>query len=135
MKLTMFVELLFLLLVAGHGQAWGKQELTDQEMDQVAAGEITANIVDGMLQFQFGKDTAGGRHVEGSGSVKQLAGSLPADGSTSLLLRDNAQSNLSSFITVNAINSIITLLVNLNVSINSTVGGVNQSNGAAGPHQ
>ena len=134
MKPMMFTALLFLLLVAGLGEAWGKQELSDQEMDQIAGGEISGNLVDGVLQFQFGKDTISGRHVEGSGSVKQLVGPLPTDGSSNFILRDNAQSNLSSFITVNAVNSIISLLVNLNVSINSTVGGVSQSNAAVRSH-
>jgi hypothetical protein len=134
MKPTMFAVLLLLLLVAGLREAWGKQELSDQEMDQIAGGEISANLVDGVLQFQFGKDTISGRHVDGSGSVKQISGPIPTDGSTNFILRDNAQSNLSSFITVNAVNSIISLLVNLNVSINSTVGGVSQSNSGYGSH-
>ena len=45
-----------------------------------------------------------------------------------LILRDNAQGNLRSLINVNAVNSLIQVLVNLNININSTVGSVQQIN-------
>jgi hypothetical protein len=43
-------------------------------------------------------------------------------------LGGNAQQNLSSLININAVNSTINVLLNLNVNINSTVGTILQSN-------
>jgi len=45
-----------------------------------------------------------------------------------LTLNGNAQQNLSSLININAVNSKINVLLNLNVNINSTVGTIIQSN-------
>ena len=120
-----------MLLLLGPIPVLGMQELSENELDEITAGGISANIVDGVLQFQFAKETASGRYVEGSGTVSQLAQPL-SGGSSSILLRDNAQSNLSSFITVNAVNSVVQLLVNLNININSVIGTLGQSN-TSGP--
>jgi hypothetical protein len=46
----------------------------------------------------------------------------------SLTLDGAAQQNLSSLVNINAVNSRINVLLNLNVNMNSTVGTVTQSN-------
>jgi hypothetical protein len=45
-----------------------------------------------------------------------------------LNLTASAQQNLSSLININAVNSTINVLLNLNININSTVGTILQSN-------
>jgi hypothetical protein len=45
-----------------------------------------------------------------------------------LSLNGNAQQNLSSLVNINAVNSKINVLLNLNVNINSTVSTLTQSN-------
>ena len=104
------------------------EELTEGELGEITAGAASAQLVDGVLQFQFAKETAGGRYIEGSGSVARYAEPLSGGAGSYLIVSDNAQSNLSSFITVNAVNSAVTLLVNLNININSIIGSVGQTN-------
>lgn len=45
-----------------------------------------------------------------------------------LTLNGSAQQNLSSLININAVNSKVNVLLNLNVNINSTVGTIIQTN-------
>jgi hypothetical protein len=45
-----------------------------------------------------------------------------------LALSDNAQSGLQSLVNINAVNSAVNVLLNLNVSIDSSVGAINQMN-------
>jgi hypothetical protein len=45
-----------------------------------------------------------------------------------LSLNGNAQQNLSSLVNINAVNSQVNVLLNLNVNINSTVGTLTQAN-------
>lgn len=131
MKIMIIAALASAILALGPGPATAMQELSDGELDRVTAGGIAVNLVDGVVQFQFSRTTASGRTVDGSGTVTKLAEPLPAGGVSSMQLSDYAQSNLSSFITVNAVNSVVQLLVNMNVNINSVVGSVGQSNAAA----
>ena len=46
----------------------------------------------------------------------------------SLQLMDNAQANLRSLININAVNSPIQVLMNLNINVNSNIGNLNQMN-------
>jgi hypothetical protein len=66
------------------------------------------------------------------GSVEVVEPDRAANTST-LVIRDNAQQNLQSLINVTAVNSRIQVLVNLNITINSTVGAVQQINASGVP--
>ena len=45
-----------------------------------------------------------------------------------LMIRDNAQGSLKSFININAVNAPVQILLNLNVNIESRVGTLKQFN-------
>ena len=129
MKRILLLYLAGLLLFGAVSPAEAeKRKLNDAEMDQVtAAGVWTEEVVDGVIRFHF-EGRAGRSHtVNGSGTIELLAAELPLNAAT-LILRDNAQGNLRSLINVNAVNSLIQVLVNLNININSTVGSVQQIN-------
>lgn len=81
------------------------REMDDREMDSVAGG------------------------ITGSFDMTQSGNMQLNDNSTqSLSLSDQAQQNLSSLVNLISINSTISVMMNLNVNINSTVGTVNQGN-------
>ena len=130
---------LAVLFVAEPGQAQVRK-LTDAELDRVTAGGVTVpqqNVPTSQpgspLDFEF-KSPAGSRHtVEGTGTVQVLEQPNAKGGISSVIVRDNAQQHLQSFINVTAANSIIQVLVNLNISINSTVGAIQQVNSSGNP--
>lgn len=101
--------------------------LSDAALDQVTAGTISAGISNGVLAFQGQTPTANGL-VSSTGSL--AIQNAPIGGTTlgTLSLNGNAQQNLSSLVNINAVNSKINVLLNLNVNINSTVGTLTQSN-------
>jgi hypothetical protein len=57
-----------------------------------------------------------------------LTGPITGTNMSALTLNGGAQQNLSSLVNINAVNSNINVLLNLNVNMNSTVGTVMQSN-------
>jgi hypothetical protein len=115
------------------------RKLSDSELDRVTAGGVNAPApaipvrpASGSVAFEF-KSPAGSRHtVEGNGSVQVLETDARR-ATSSLLLSDNAQQNLQSLINVTAVNSMIQVLVNLNISINSAITSLNQINAPSGP--
>jgi hypothetical protein len=66
--------------------------------------------------------------VTGVGTLTVLKGPIAGTNMGSLTLNGEAQQNLSSLVNINAVNSKINVLLNLNVNINSAVGTVVQSN-------
>jgi hypothetical protein len=103
----------------------GKHLLTDEEMDQVCAGGVDATMTGNVLSFA-GR-TANGE-VSGAGTVEVRTAAEQNATSGVLILQDSAQSGSKSFIGINAVNSQIQVLLNLNVNINSTVGTLSQTN-------
>jgi len=111
--------------------------LDDAELASVQGlGIQLSNTSDGMTRFTFQHEGANSKKIEGSGDlsvVKQSAltdPSLLINNNNSLILRDNAQNNLSSIVNVNAVNSAVQVLLNLNININSQVGSMVQGNKA-----
>lgn len=102
-----------------------KRILTDEEMDQVSAGSATAQMNGNILSFAG--QTANG-NVSGSGTVEVKKAAEQNTTSGVLVLQDAAQSGSKSFIGINAVNSQIQVLVNLNININSSVGTLHQAN-------
>ena len=103
----------------------GKRVLSDEEMDEVSAGAATAQMNGNVLSFAG--QTANG-NVSGSGTVEVKNAAEQNATSGVLVLQDAAQSGSKSFIGINAVNSQIQVLVNLNININSSVGTLHQAN-------
>ena len=135
--MTSVASVLFVAAFAGVGDAQVRK-LSDAELDRVTAGAVSpaapaAQALTPASPFTFDfKSPAGTRHVvEGTGSV-QVVEPDGAGVKNTLVIRDNAQQNLQSFINVTAVNSRIQVLVNLNITINSTVGTIQQVNASGG---
>lgn len=116
-----------LLLAAFSASADEKQPMTDAELDAVTAGAAAGSDSEDLLTFEAVKTTRSGKTVTADGSLRVIDATK---GITvgNLTLSDGAQSNLQSVININAVNSAVNVLLNLNVNIDSSVGAVNQLN-------
>jgi hypothetical protein len=105
-----------------------KYKLTNKELDQVVAGGLSTQVVQNVTNFNFQGSAGSNQTVDAQGSiqVKKLADASQTAGS--LLIQDSAQQNLRSLVNINAVNSKIQVLINMNVNINSTVGTLRQIN-------
>lgn len=126
---SLVIATLVLLTQAGISQTHKKPvPMSDSTLDHVTAAGISANASDGVVKFQGQVPTANGL-VSSAGTLAiQNGGPVSSTSIGSLTLNGNAQQNLSSLININAVNSKINVLLNLNVNINSTVGSILQSN-------
>ena len=107
-------------------QVWALEELTDEQLHAVTAGsqDPTASSEAALTRIPFRYSSAKAR-VDGEVLVVPLA--LTQQTAT-LKLTDNAQSHLRSMININAVNSPIQILLNLNINVNSKIGNINQWN-------
>ena len=119
----LFFFLLTPLLPTG---AWGLEELTDEDLNAVTAGNVDPayESVEALTRIPF-HYTSGKGKIDGEVFVLPMAN---YNNLGTLQLTDNAQSNLRSLINVNAVNSPVQILLNLNININSTIGNINQLN-------
>ena len=116
-----------LLAIASTANA--AEPLNDMELDAITAG--AADQTSELLEFNVKHETASGRRIEVDGRVDvDRVRSLE---NAALLLQDSAQSNLQSLININAVQSAVNVLVNLNINIDSQVGELHQINLAAPP--
>ena len=117
---------LFLVIAILPTEAWGLEELTDQELNTVTAGSVDPayESVEALTRIPFHYASGKGR-IDGEVFVLPMA---KYNNLGTLQLMDNAQSNLRSLINVNAVNSPVQILLNLNININSTIGKINQLN-------
>jgi hypothetical protein len=101
------------------------EPLSDQQLDVVSAGTESVPS-DELLKFNAQHQTASGKKVIVDGTLDlERAKSIDV---SSLMLRDNAQSNLKSLININAVQSNVNVLLNLNIMIDSQVGELRQLN-------
>jgi len=114
--LTILTILTLVGLPCGSGLMAAPRELTDAEMDAVTGGN--APPVDPSTDQTTTSDT--GPAVITSTSINNSINTIT--------LSDQAQQNLTSMVNILSINSSVQVMLNLNVSINSTVGTVNQGN-------
>jgi hypothetical protein len=123
---TLVIASLLLFTHAAVGQS-KKKPLNDEAMDRVTAAGVTATASQGVVKFSGQVPTKNGL-VSAAGNLAVT--SAPVSGTTigTLNLNGNAQQNLNSLININAVNSTISVLLNLNINIDSTVGTVVQSN-------
>ena len=121
------IALVATLGAAGYAAADGR-ELSDAELDEVVAGTVPADVHEELLSFSY-IGSAGSRHMAEVDGTLSVSGQPLADVPTGLLIIDNgAQNNLRALVNLNAVNSEVTVLLNLNISINSVVGDVRQIN-------
>lgn len=123
---TLVVLGLLLVTQAGVSQS-KKKALSDDMLDRVTAAGVTATVSQGVINFSGQVPTANGL-VTSTGSLAIQTSPFTGTTLSSLTLNGNAQQNLSSLININAVNSKINVLLNLNININSTVGTILQSN-------
>ncbi len=103
--------------------------LNDAELDQVTAAgfSATVNTAGNSLNFNAAVPTPNGL-VTANGDASVLAQPMSGTNVGSITLNGSAQQGLNSLININAVNSSIAVLLNLNVTLNSTVGSITQSN-------
>lgn len=126
MKRLLVIAGLALLTQVGLAQHKSKP-MSDGALDNVTAAGVTATASNGVVAFQGQVPTANGL-VSSAGTLSLQSKPLTGMNLNSLTLNGNAQQNLSSLININAVNSKINVLLNLNVNINSTVGSIKQAN-------
>jgi len=132
MKARLTIVTIALLLITMADSAWAAaHKLSDQELDQVTGGDFTVQALNGAWQFAF--NTAGGVNGNGTLSMSAIPLSIAANSLTlnqsSLSLNGNAQQNLQALVNVNAVNSTVNVLLNLNINMpNSVVGTLTQGN-------
>ncbi len=117
--------LIFILMKDGF--TGERHELTDAELGRVTAGSASLSPAEDLASFRFVKTTLSGKRVTAKGSFK-LIESIDRLAIGKLTLTDSAQSNLRSLININAVNSEVNVLLNLNINIDSNVGSLNQFN-------
>ena len=126
---TLLVIGLLLATQSGVSQS-RKKALDDSMLDRVTAAGVTTSVSPGnVINFTGEVPTANGL-VSGAGSLVIQAPNSTTTNNTmgTINLSGNAQQYMSSLVNINAVNSTINVLLNLNVNINSTVGTVLQSN-------
>jgi hypothetical protein len=107
------------------GVAAAHEPLTDEQLDAITAGADDAVLEE--ITVHVARVTASGKRITADGTlgVQQTPNGLDA---ADLLLRDSAQSNLRALVNMNAVNSVVNVLVNLNINIDSQVGDLRQIN-------
>jgi hypothetical protein len=117
-----------LVLLAQIGTAQTAARHAPQPLNDVAMDRVTAGESNGVIKFQGSVPTKNGL-VTGAGTLSVL--SSPTSSSSnqgSITLNGTAQQNLTSLVNINAVSSNVSVLLNLNVNINSTVGTLTQTN-------
>ena len=128
MKRRAFQSLMAMaVMTAAAGWADPPRELSDLELEQVTAGTSTVPQEEGLVTFEVSRRTRSGTTIQADGSMTVVEAVDRLNIGTLILTR-GAQSGLSSLIKVNAVNSEVNVLLNLNISIDSNIGTLNQLN-------
>jgi hypothetical protein len=127
MHRNLVIASLVLLTQVGISQTHKPKPMSDSTLDNVTAAGVSATASNGVVKFEGQTPTPNGL-VSSAGSLAVQGSSAGGTSVGTLTLNGNAQQNLSSLINLNAVNSKINVLLNLNVNINSTVGTIVQSN-------
>lgn len=115
------------LALAGDAAAGEPYKLSDAELDATTAGSAGSGEAQRLLTFDVARRTHSGRTVTADGSLELLE-PLPGAIPRQMLVLDRSQNNLQSVININAVNSAVNVLLNLNVNIDSRVGNLRQTN-------
>lgn len=106
------------------------EPLADEQLDAITAGMADDDVIE-EIAVKAVHRTASGKLVtaEGTLAVQQIPASLA---NADLLLQDSAQGNLRALVNLNAVHSVVNVLVNLNINIDSHVAELRQINLASG---
>ena len=106
----------------------GSIVMSDAELDAIVAGTVDPALQEQVMNFHY-LGAAGSNHTAEIDGSLIIGGSSYTSQTTGILTIDHgAQSNLSSLVNINAVNSRVDVLLNLNININSTVGSQQQIN-------
>jgi hypothetical protein len=106
-----------------------KKALDDSMLDRVTAAGVTTSLGPGNVIIFTGEVPTANGLVTGAGSLVVQAPNSTTNNTTGTInLSGSAQQNLSSLVNINAVNSTINVLLNLNININSTIGTITQAN-------
>ena len=100
------------------------ESLNEQQLDTVYAGGVVESNDDIITRIPFHIES---KHatVDGDAIITPISNSQT---SGSLMIQDGAQSHLNSMININAVNSPVEVLLNLNINVNSKIGSIEQNN-------
>ena len=118
---------LAVLWVPGSVMSAERFQLSDTQLDGITAGSAGSADTGELLIFDVVRRTQSGRTIAADGSLK-IIDSLDGLAASNMLVLDRAQNNLHSIININAVNSVVNVLLNLNISIDSHIGNLNQTN-------
>jgi len=133
-----------LILFVTVSPAWAASGhlLTDHELDQVAAGDFNVQFMDGALNLSFDTGNKFKTRVTGTGTMAFQAMSLPnlydqINTPTSVIsntsvgvVNISGQNNLNALVNINAVNSLIQVLTNLQINVGGSNNTTYQSNNA-----
>ena len=114
---------LFCLLLM-QSSVYAFDRLDDVQLDNIVAGAQLGDVPGEITRFPIMMSKANGNSLEGEIILQRVSNQTTG----SLIIQDGAQSNLQSLININAVNSPVNVLLNLNININSQVGVVEQLN-------
>jgi hypothetical protein len=100
------------------------ETLDDAQLDNVVAGTQTSESPGDIARIPIMFSRPNGNSIDGEIVLQRISNQT----SGSLILQDGAQSNLQSLININAVNSPVNVLLNLNININSSIGVLQQLN-------
>lgn len=129
--------LLVVLILACPSLLWagGARKLADQELDQVTAAGFSVTVLDknvnsGTFQFAFDYVTKSGTKLNGQGTMQVSAQEIPTTITQTIngTMTINGENQLKALVNINAVNSIVNVLLNLVININSNVGTITQGN-------
>jgi hypothetical protein len=133
MKCNLEIIAALVLLLATSGWAEGRS-LTDTELDSITAAGYNIGYQSGagdnaLFDFDF-DHTGNAHHVWGEGTLDVSAQHADSLSINTLILDRGAQQDLKALVNINAVNSVVNVLMNLVINVDSTVwGGITQLNG------
>ncbi len=122
--------LLSLFIASTHCQAEIIPMTEEQLETEAGKGFSISTSPTGTLHFAMDEQTKSGTPISASGTLDVLQNAQDINQANLLSLSDAAQQNLQALVSVNAVDSLVQVLVNMNVNINSTVDIIEQTNQA-----
>lgn len=119
-----------LFIVSAHCQAEIIPMTKEQLEAEAGKGFSVSTNPTGTIYFSMDEQTKSGTPISASGTLDVLQNTQDINHANLLSLSDSAQQNLQALVSVNAVDSLVQVLVNMNVNINSTVDIIEQTNQA-----
>ena len=122
-NLGRFLSVVFSMLIV-QSPVYAYEKLDDVQLDNVVAGTQLGDPSGEIARIPIMWSKPNGNSLEGEIIVQRASNQTTGY----LTIQDGAQSNLRSLININAVNSPVNVLLNLNININSQVGVLEQFN-------